>query len=38
VAEHLRDKQTIHLEKIDTPRLKGVAGNPGIADYSGELI
>jgi sulfur-oxidizing protein SoxB len=38
VADHLRDKQTIHLEKIDTPRLKGVAGNPGIADYSGELI
>jgi sulfur-oxidizing protein SoxB len=38
VADHLRDKQTIHLEKFETPKLKGVAGNPGIADYPGELI
>lgn len=38
VADHLRDRKTIHLDKIDTPRLKGVKGNPGIADYPGELI
>ena len=38
VADHLRDRKTIHLEKIDTPRLKGVRGNPGIADYAGEIL
>ncbi|MDB9866567.1 thiosulfohydrolase SoxB [Pseudomonadales bacterium] len=38
VADHLRDRKTIHLDKIDTPRLKGVKGNPGVADYPGELI
>lgn len=37
VANYLRDKQTIRLEKFETPLLKGVSGNSGIADYLGEL-
>jgi len=38
VADHFGDQQTIHLDKIDTPKLKGIKGNAGIADYPGELI
>lgn len=37
VADYLRDRQTIRLELIETPVLKGVSNNPGIADYFGEL-
>ncbi|MBK1644799.1 thiosulfohydrolase SoxB [Thiocapsa imhoffii] len=35
VATYLRDAKTVKLEKINTPILKNVAGNPGIADYPG---
>ncbi|OQX43002.1 MAG: hypothetical protein B0D82_00125, partial [Candidatus Sedimenticola endophacoides] len=35
VADYLRDKKTVKLEKLNTPRLVGVQGNPGIADYPG---
>ena len=37
VADYLRDRQTIRLELIETPVLKGVSNNPGIADFFGEL-
>ena len=32
VADYLRDKKEIKLEKLNTPRLVGVADNPGLAD------
>ena len=38
VAAYLRDQQIISLDKIETPVLKGVSNNPGIADYFGDLI
>ena len=31
VAEHLRAQKTVKLNKINTPKLVGVKGNPGIA-------
>jgi sulfur-oxidizing protein SoxB len=37
VADYLRDQKTIRLEKFETPGLKGVSNNPGIADYFGTL-
>lgn len=33
VADHLRDTKSAKLDKINTPVLKNVDGNPGIADY-----
>lgn len=36
VARYLRDKKTVHLDRIEVPRLKGVKTNPGLADYLGE--
>ncbi len=38
VADYLRDVQIIELKQLETPVLKGVSGNPGVMDYSGELI
>ena len=35
VAEYLKAKKTIKVEKINTPKLRNVAGNPGLADYTG---
>ncbi|EXJ16603.1 thiosulfohydrolase SoxB [Imhoffiella purpurea] len=35
VATYLRDIETVKIERLNTPRLKNVAGNPGIADYPG---
>jgi sulfur-oxidizing protein SoxB len=37
VAEYLRDQGTATLGKLNTPVLRGVSGNPGIADYAGRL-
>jgi len=37
VAEYLRDRKTIKVEDIDTPRLMNVAGNKGISDYAGKI-
>jgi len=34
VAEYLRDLKTVKFEKLNTPVLKKVSGNPGIADYT----
>jgi sulfur-oxidizing protein SoxB len=33
VATYLRDVKTVKLKKLNTPVLKNVTGNPGIADY-----
>ena len=33
VATYLRDIKTVKPGRLNTPKLKGVAGNPGIADY-----
>ncbi|MGE5155171.1 MAG: thiosulfohydrolase SoxB [Bdellovibrio bacteriovorus] len=33
VAKYLRDVKTVKIERLNTPKLKGVAGNPGLADY-----
>ncbi len=38
VANYLREKKTIRIEHMNVPKLKNVAGNPGIADYSGEIL
>jgi sulfur-oxidizing protein SoxB len=38
VAEYLRDVKTVKIDKLNTPKLKGVAGNPGLADYPGEVL
>ncbi len=38
VATYLRDKKTIKVEKLIEPKLKGVTGNPGLADYQGEIV
>ena len=37
VAEYLRDQGTATLSKLNTPVLRGVGGNPGIADYAGRI-
>jgi sulfur-oxidizing protein SoxB len=33
VADHLKSLKTVRLKKLNTPKLKNVEGNPGIADY-----
>ncbi|RNE90174.1 thiosulfohydrolase SoxB [Marichromatium sp. AB31] len=37
VATYLRDRERIDIARLETPRLAGVADNPGIADYPGEV-
>jgi len=37
VAEYLRDRKTIKVETLETPRLINVTGNLGIADYAGTM-
>lgn len=34
VATHLRDRKVASIDKLNTPKLKNVGGNPGIMDYS----
>lgn len=36
VAEYLRDQKVIRVDKLETPRLVGVGGNPGLSAYLGE--
>ncbi|WP_462320005.1 thiosulfohydrolase SoxB [Halochromatium sp.] len=38
VATYLRDAKTVKIDKLNTPKLKNVKGNPGIADYDGEVL
>ena len=33
VAEYLRREKVARIAKLNTPKLKNVAGNPGIQDY-----
>lgn len=35
VAEYLRDQKVATIDKLNTPKLKNVTDNPGIADYAG---
>ena len=35
VADYLRDRKQVTIDKLETPMLTGVKGNPGIADYAG---
>jgi sulfur-oxidizing protein SoxB len=37
VAEYLRERKTIKVGDMDTPRLINVKGNKGISDYSGKM-
>jgi len=37
VAEYLRDQDTVVPDKLNTPLLRGVSDNPGIADYAGRI-
>jgi len=37
VAEYLRDQKVVRVDKLDTPRLINVSGNPGIAKYPGDI-
>jgi sulfur-oxidizing protein SoxB len=34
VADYLREQKTVRIDRVDTPKLKNVAGNPGIAGVS----
>jgi sulfur-oxidizing protein SoxB len=33
VADYLREQKTVRIDKLESPTLKNVDGNPGIADY-----
>ena len=35
VAEYLKDRKSTRIERLNTPILKGVGSNPGLADYDG---
>ncbi len=37
VAEYLRAEKTIRVDRVNTPKLKNVSGNPGLSNYSGVL-
>ena len=37
VAEYLRDRKTVRVDDLESPVLTGIKGNPGIADYRGEI-
>jgi len=37
VADYLRSEQVVKIDKVNTPVLKNVSGNSGLADYSGLL-
>jgi sulfur-oxidizing protein SoxB len=33
VAEYLRDRKTVRVDSLNTPALKNVGDNPGLAEY-----
>jgi len=37
VAEYLRDSRVANISKLNTPVLRGVAGNPGLSSYGGTI-
>jgi sulfur-oxidizing protein SoxB len=38
VADYLRDRKSARIDKLNTPILKNVEGNPGIADYPRKIV
>jgi sulfur-oxidizing protein SoxB len=36
VADYLREQDVVRIDKMNTPVLKGVGKNPGLADYPGQ--
>lgn len=38
VAEYLRDRKEAQVDKLNTPVLKGVKENPGLADYANQVL
>lgn len=38
VSRYLREKKHLRIERVNTPKLKNVQGNPGIAQYSGQIL
>lgn len=38
VAEYLRDRREARVDKLNTPMLKGVQGNAGLASYAGKVL
>ncbi|MBA4501188.1 thiosulfohydrolase SoxB [Marinobacterium marinum] len=38
VAEYLRDQKEVHVDRLNTPILKGVTNNAGLTDYQGEIV
>ena len=38
VAEYLRSEKVAKIKKMNTPKIKGAKGNPGMVDYLGEEI
>jgi sulfur-oxidizing protein SoxB len=37
VAEYLRSVDVATITRLNTPVLRGVSGNPGVADYLGRM-
>lgn len=38
VARYLRDQKSVRIDRLESPSLKNMSLNPGVADYRGELI
>ncbi|MBV0933573.1 thiosulfohydrolase SoxB [Marinobacterium weihaiense] len=38
VAEYLRDRKEVQVDRLNTPVLKGVAGNAGLTGYNGKVL
>ena len=38
VAEYLRSEKVAKIKKMNTPKIKGAKGNPGITEYLGESV
>mgnify|MGYP003574881211 FL=1 len=37
VADYLRDRKVANISRLNSPALKNVASNPGLADYAGKF-
>ncbi|MDZ7752815.1 MAG: thiosulfohydrolase SoxB [Gammaproteobacteria bacterium] len=38
VADYLRDRKSARIDKLNTPKLRNVEGNPGLADYANQVL
>jgi len=38
VAGYLRDRKNVRIDRLESPVLKNMRGNPGVADYRGKLV